>query len=617
MCWWRVALPIAFAASCGRTALLDQAQRPEAARDAGQDTPAATPDLSRPDGPLADEPRPDSPADPPPAALRDGPADLPRERPLRDVAADFSSRDLTADGLARDLPGADLPRRDASAADAKPPDGAWPSTSCASLRALADQGVLTKARTRDVTFAPDRSWIVLKVRREGEPGIGYPDQLLHVALPSGEITMISDAGGAAEALGRKGGMLVVGADSDGKGLAVYENGALRTLATGACAHLAAPDGSRIYVIRDCTRALRGTLEVVEAPSGEATTLAANVLGGGYSLPDYAVSPGGEYFAFLVQAPDGDARSNVLHVADRSGKVYSLPSQPGATGPWFASDDLLLFGVDTGGYPTPDANLRAHVPGTGDTSYSLATGRSPGLFGYRISADRTWVLGAGQVRDDAGYDSAALLYAIRLDGTGENLLSSALLPFWRYENAINAFEWSGDGSRAVFVAEREGRIWASDPYGAAVGQISSGAWFRVAPVGDQVALLESAGDARQNHLRVLALGAGTEYSFVTDGSVTAPTFAPDGRGLLFASTQVGGARQLRYISASLPGSVVLGEWTETLLDMYPGFYGDPPGRYPMDPTGCFAVVDTDLPPGPGTRLVLLPEQQEAGYGERAQ
>jgi hypothetical protein len=30
------------------------------------------------------------------------------------------------------------------------------------------------------------------------------------------------------------------------------------------------------------------------------------------------------------------------------------------------------------------------------------------------------------------------------------------------------------------------------------------------------------------------------------------------------------------------------------------------HYPVDPTGCFTIVDTDLPPGPGTRLVLLPE-----------
>jgi hypothetical protein len=34
--------------------------------------------------------------------------------------------------------------------------------------------------------------------------------------------------------------------------------------------------------------------------------------------------------------------------------------------------------------------------------------------------------------------------------------------------------------------------------------------------------------------------------------------------------------------------------------------DPPGAYSVDPTGCFTIADTDLAPGPGTRLVLIPE-----------
>jgi hypothetical protein len=111
---------------------------------------------------------------------------------------------------------------------------------------------------------------------------------------------------------------------------------------------------------------------------------------------------------------------------------------------------------------------------------------------------------------------------------------------------------------------------------------------------------------RGRLRLLALDGGTEIaSFLTDGSLTAPTFTPEARGLLFVSAPSIRA-SLRYLSASLPDSVVLGEWTETLLNMRPLPYGDPPGRYPVDPTGCFTVVDTDLAPGPGTRLVLLPE-----------
>jgi hypothetical protein len=273
-----------------------------------------------------------------------------------------------------------------------------------------------------------------------------------------------------------------------------------------------------------------------------------------------------------------------------------------------SDDLLLFGVGTVGYARLDGTLRAHVPGAGDDSYAVAAGRSPGLFGYSISADGSWLLGAGQAHSDAGFEDSALLYAIRLDGSGENLLSSALLPFWMFEVAIKAFAWSGDGRRAVYIATNGAGLWTSDAYGTSAAKISPGGLFTIAPAGDQVALLEDLGDARQSRLRVSALDTGHEgFSFASDGAITAPSFTPDGRGLLFVSMPTSGAAQLRYASPMGSSSVLLGEWTETLLDMYPGTYGDiPAGKYPVDPTGCFTVVDTDLAPGPGTRLVLLPD-----------
>jgi hypothetical protein len=585
MRWSGTVLTIVLAASCGRTALLNRAEPPGANPDARPDAPLAKPDLSLADGPVTDAPGRDSPADQRHVDLRDGRVDSPR-----------------------DLPGAEPSRLDAAITDGKPVDGTGPSTSCGALKALADRGVLTKRRTREVTFAPDRSWIALSVRQERETGIGYPDQLLRVALPSGEITMVSDASGTAEALGPKGGMLVVDADGESGELAVYENGALRTVATGACAHLSAPDGSRLYVIRDCSSGVTGTLDVIDVASGTATTLAGNALARSSRTPPLAISPSGKYIAFLVRSPDGGEASNILHVADRDGKVYGLPSQRGATAPWFATDELLLFSVGTDGSPRPAGSLRAHVPGSGDTSFALAPGgQGAGLGGYKVSADRRWLLGIADVPwGDAGWGTAGLLYAIRLDGTGENLLSGTLVPHWLFSMGFDSFAWSGDGSRAIYAANR-GAVWASDPYGAAAAQLSSSGWFQTAPVGDQVAVVEDNGDARSVQLRVLALGsAKVVYSFVTDGSLAAPNFTPDARGLLFVNRPASGDRQLRYFSASAADSVVLGEFTETWLDMDPGGYVTLLGSYPIDPTGCFTVVDTNLAPGPGTRLVLLPE-----------
>jgi hypothetical protein len=54
--------------------------------------------------------------------------------------------------------------------------------------------------------------------------------------------------------------------------------------------------------------------------------------------------------------------------------------------------------------------------------------------------------------------------------------------------------------------------------------------------------------------------------------------------------------------------VLGEWQTSQFepDPWPYNYGTWFYVYPVDPTGCFTVFDTDLAPGPGTRLAILPQ-----------
>jgi hypothetical protein len=55
-------------------------------------------------------------------------------------------------------------------------------------------------------------------------------------------------------------------------------------------------------------------------------------------------------------------------------------------------------------------------------------------------------------------------------------------------------------------------------------------------------------------------------------------------------------------------VVLGEWQAT--EFQPDWLADHNGTaldiYPVDPTGCFTVFDTDQTPGSGTRLAILPQ-----------
>jgi hypothetical protein len=509
-----------------------------------------------------------------------------------------------ADLLAHDLPPPDQAAVDASVIDQPGSDGAAPANGCNALLPLAARGVLTSQHTREVTFAPDRSWIVLRAQAEAPPGIGYPDQLIRVSLPGGELATISSAGGSAEALGRQGGLLVVGADSSGQGLAVYEAGGLRTLASNACGHLATPDGARLYAVRDCDANVRGTLDVVDVASGTTTTL-----GLGVYAPYLAVSPNSRWFAFVAPNADSGVGANTLRVADRAGRTYEIASQPSAGEPSFASDEVLLFATNSSYYyPTAGASLRGHVPGSGDASYLVASGRNPGFYGYKVSPDRSWLLAAG-AQVDAGYFGTANLYATRLDGSAEYLLSPDLAAFWEYQMALDAFAWSGDGTRAIFLDSRIAGVSTSDPLGTSVSEISTGGIFRVAPVGDRVALVERSPATSQDHLRLFALGTGTDVAALDAPSyIGAPNFAPDGKGLLFVIAQPNGPSELRYISGSAPDSILLGTWTSSLLSTSSpaGDYTPPFGLYPIDPTGCFTLVDTDLAPGPGTRLVLLPE-----------
>jgi hypothetical protein len=568
MRWLGAVLPLLGLAGCGRTTLL---------LPANQTSTDAEPEVALPrDATAPDQPPPDAfPSDPP--------------------APDFRTTDLP---LPDRLPTDTFPT------DQRLPDAAAPTMACSALLPLANLGLLTSQRTREVTFAPDRSWIVLRVRQEAPPGIGYPDQLVRVSLPGGELSLISSAGGLAEPLGRQGGLLVIGADGSGQGLAVYEHGGLRTLASNACGHLASPDGTRLYVVRDCGSDSRGTLEVIDVANGKATTLGSDVY-----APYLSVSTSGRWFAFVAWNSASGTGADTVRVADAAGQTYEIASQPVAGQLGFVADDLLLF-VTNGNYfyPSYAGSLRGHVPGSGDTSYLVASGRGLGFFGYKVSPDHRWLLAAG-MQGDASFSPTADLYAIRLDGSSEQLLSANLVAYWGYEMALDAFAWSGDGTQALFLTSKMAGVWTSDPSGTSTRQISTGGTFRVAPLGDQVALIERAPTDNRDQLRLFALGTGSDVAtFDGGGSLSAPNFTSDGKGLLFMSIPASGPRELRYLSALVPDSVLLGEWTETLLSTATssGQFTPPYGLYPVDPTGCFTIVDTDLAPGPGTRLVLLPE-----------
>jgi hypothetical protein len=74
-----------------------------------------------------------------------------------------------------------------------------------------------------------------------------------------------------------------------------------------CAHVAAPDGSRVYAIHDCDSHNTGTMDVFDVASGASTHLALGAVGSLIAASVAAVSPDGRWVAFLTSISCGMRR----------------------------------------------------------------------------------------------------------------------------------------------------------------------------------------------------------------------------------------------------------------------------------------------------------------------
>ncbi|MBN2574045.1 MAG: hypothetical protein JXP73_05715 [Deltaproteobacteria bacterium] len=544
------------------------------------------------------------------AGAADGVADLASPEP-RDTAsplADLSSPEASSplpDASSPDLPTADLAAPDAAVRDATAADTTPPLAGCAALRKLAEQDLLLKARSNEIHFAPDLGHVVLRVRADASAGTDAPDRLVRVDLPSGAVTPIVDTVYDAEALGTQGALLLFGTGSQGKDTAVYDGKSVRTLTSAdVCDHQATRDGSRLFVLHDCIDEAVGDLDVIDVATGQSTPLAKHVPRG-----SLAVSPGGGWVAFATRTVWTDEPVDTLNVADSSNATYSLASQRDAVHPAFVSESLLVFRTAKCSMPSGSGcEVRGHVPGTGDISYLIDT-RDPGAFGgYAISPDRTLLLTAEPASATVVSGSPARLYAASIDGTGQRLLASNLFPYWLSSMAVRAFAFDARGQYVLYVSSDSPHgVYAVDVLGGSPRNLSSYGTFQLTATGGSVVLFEHNVDSNGGRVRLAEVASGTDrLSFATGGDIWIATPLAGDQALLFVEHTAAGPSRLRFLSSAYPDSLVLGEWQESLLArQYPSYAG-PQGLYPVDPTGCFTIVDTDLAPGPGTRLVLLPK-----------
>jgi hypothetical protein len=467
------------------------------------------------------------------------------------------------------------------------PDG--PGPGCASLKALAASGPITSSRASQVLFSGDGRWLLLQAS-----GVA-----LSVQLPSGEMRVLAQAVRNVDWLGKDQALVTTNPQGDLLALAL-DGSTSKTIATKVCAHAATPDGSRVYYNHDCDTST-GDVAVVDVATGASQELASR--GWNSSL---VVSPGGRWAAFHSYAPPSDASATpaTVWVVDAQGNAYAA-SQDSGYSPVFISDDILLYQSPTETYR--DTKIWRHTPGT-RTSLLLGQG-DPGFFGYETNPDRSAILVANP--------TAGTLDLVPLDGSGAVRLLGGLIDYSRYQLAFRAFAFAPFGNRALYVFEHA----ADGGWGSGLASVTTPTtgnsqlvlnWgsgvFALSPYADRVATTNYDYMADRSTVQILSSNtAAGQFAFDEAGSLSALTFVPGDTGFLFIAKPVGGTSKLRHFSFASGMVSTLAEWNiSNLLPLsYASSMGGQEGAYPVDPSGCFALVDSDLPT-PGTRLVMLPD-----------
>jgi hypothetical protein len=496
---------------------------------------------------------------------------------------------------------------DANVADTTVPDLQRPQPlPCSAVRPLAAGGPLTARRTQQALFSRDGRALVLVATSDTPiPGSPSPGDLLIVTLPGGAVTTRENDVRSAAWLGNSDEVLVNrGSPPELVVVPLHADGS-RLIARNVCGYLPTPDGSRVYVIRDCNAAtiLSGVLDEVATGSGIATRLSAAARPG-----HLAVSPSGRHVAYVAPPAVSDASwsdGGVLHIVDGTRDTTLSPSPAGS--PAFVSDSLLLYHAAPAPLYGP-SDIYQHVPGNGDQGSRLAANRHLGFGGYQISADRGWLL-AARWSDTSPWDNE--LHGVRLDGGGEVLLASDLLAYQLNSLGLTPFVFTADGHRVIYnVNPRPGDSGASIVSVAVAGgpivKLSNGLAFTVSPFADRVAIIDRIPATQPTRVRVVVATTGAEtFAIDSPDPIGQIAFVPDDRGLVFVESPSGGPSRLRHLSFADGNLSLLGEWSRSNL---------PKGTHPaaafrsdlaVDPTGCYAVVDSDLPGAVGTSLVILP------------
>lgn len=493
--------------------------------------------------------------------------------------------------------------------------GPGPST-CAALSSFAAGKRVLPLQARKVLIPRNLDRVVVLTDKGGGGG-----DLWSVPLPSGvarslatevhDVQWLDDR--QQDLLVRRGSLSA----STGYGVEVARGpsaGTTTVLAKKVCGHRALPDGSRVYVVRDCSAEFAGTLDAITvAGGGKRVALGTSV--DGFSL---VAARNSQVMAFIdnVGLPHGCSNPlGRLRIMDRAGTTTTRSDGVRLRTLQFAPDSAALFYQRRASCAVSDVQLRVADVGPAAGPDRVISTRDPYSFGYigTFEGDLYTVTPNGKsiLAGDVSFSSTTgELVAIHTDGSGTTTLAKDLFPFPMISMAFVVWTLTADAGHVVYASVGGGAGYpamglSSVPISGGTpteltAELMSGA-YAVSPSRATDVAYITRDPASGLRLRLGAVGSTASRLLYAAPHVSNPTFVPGGRGLLVTSRATPTSDIiLSYVSRTggPTTAVELGGWIGPSM----GY----PTPYATDPTGCVVAFNrTSGKEGPGTYLRLIP------------
>ena len=498
-------------------------------------------------------------------------------------------------------PGMDGRPRDRSLLPDRPHGDTSPPPGCAALGGYTKGKRLTSFYARKARFSPSLKQLAMVTHRDNAPG-----DLYLFPLPSGTARLLATSIHDARWLPQDRGLLANKVQS-GSSSTPYDllhfaadGTKKRVLGSNVCAHVATPDGSRVYLVTECDKQYLGKLAVVKVSGGPVMLLATDVAA--FSL---VVSPDNKWAAYeadLSIAPGCLNPTGAVEVVNAAGKRNMLTAKIMKYSLQFTPANLLLARrVDN--CKKNEVTFIISSPNSGTVS-ELSNESSLDFYGYGFfSGQRYAVTPDGKYVLFSRYNSTSLqqndlLAMSTWDGT-TRVLAKDLYPYQMTSMAFTVWTYANAGKHVVYVKGNVGfpqmglaavpegggkSLKLTDSlYGAAYvvsRDTADAAWIQASGPDSQEVFYGSVSSSA----RILVLASHKQ-------PLSSLSMMPGGRGILLV--QRSGAINKLVQGSSGGGSRVLGQWTMGYMTgSYPSD-GPPVSGYQMDRLGCAVVYNRDM------------------------